>query len=126
MTSLNGLTPVNLVNLAGMIIVPENGGLQAGGLSQLTTTLVPGFVPPSTYNSRQDVGIHQRLNELKGLILQQAKETSAIKQQLSSLKAEMEEVKAIHTELLSMINSSSCTTSPHVVSKKLPKELSVR
>lgn len=83
------------------------------------------MIPPSSCaDNFQDIGVVQRLDQVVALIWEQAEETAMIKQQLTSLKSEME-MKSLNAAQSSAISSSSSTT-PQPVCKKLPTELLVR
>ena len=115
------ITP-SLGTVSGM---GQYGALKRG----LSSSFVPEYLPPSSSvdSIHQNIAVVQRLDQVVLLVRQQAEETAVIKlQQLTSLKTEVEEVKALHADLSSTMSSTSYSlNTPHSVNKKLPKELSV-
>lgn len=82
---------------------------------------VPEFLPPASATC-DNLSVMQRLDQVVMLIQDQAKETAAIKQQISILTSDVEEVKAMNQST----PTSSSSSTPKPTFKKLPTELSVR
>ena len=97
------------------------GGPSLGGPR---TTLVPEYLSQSTTeNAEQNITLLQRLDQIVALVREQVNETATIRQELRTLKTEVEEVKTLQVARSATLSSSSSATRP--ASKKLPKELSV-
>ena len=72
-----------------------------------------------------EVGLGQKIDQMVHLIREQAKETALIKEELCSLRADMKELQDTNKVLSESVSSSSSSTPPEV-QRKIPTELSVR
>ena len=71
-----------------------------------------------------DISFSQKLDQVISLVREQAKETATVKEELSALRSEMNEIKE-NSRFLTESVSSSTSSTPVNITKKLPAELSV-
>ena len=71
-----------------------------------------------------DISFGQKLDQVVSLIREQVQETATIKEELSALRSEMSEIRQ-NSKLLTESVSSSNSSTPVNVAKKIPAELSV-
>lgn len=121
----------------------DGGSFYSQGVS-LSRSQIPGMgyssMPPSgsyrsehiplasssSHGAGMEIGFGQKLDQIASLICEQAKETASMKQELRSLKCEMEELKESNNLLAGSVTSSSAASTPIALQKKIPTELSVR
>ena len=71
-----------------------------------------------------DISFAQKLDQVVSLVREQANETATIREELSALRSEMNEIRQNSNFLTESVSSSNSST-PVNVTKKIPAELSV-
>ena len=67
----------------------------------------------------------QKLDQVVSLVREQAKETATIKEELSTLWSQLNEIRENSKLLTESVCSSTNSNTPVIVAKKIPAELSV-
>ena len=121
----------------GLLKTMDGGSFYGQGVS-LSRSAVPGmnypfpsgsFKPAATSRAAGapflEIGVTQKLDHIVSLFKEQAKETATIKEELSALRSEMNEIRQNSKFLTESVASSSNSSTPTNVTKKIPTELSV-